>query len=262
MEALFEASRARAGTALGLALLVAAIVGTGIILTPYHALLSWAVELALMVAFIAAAARITTGRAVGALIDERNKISLSRFQMVVWTTVILSAYLTAALYNIGAGATSPLAIAVPEQLWIVMGISTTSLIGSPLVKGEKRRRNPEKRLRTDSQESSGLIVENRDPRDASWGDLFSGEEIKNRSTLDLSKIQMFFFTLVLVIAYAGAIGKMFHTAKPPIAELPSLHESMLALLGISHAGYLTHKALPLSPEATARTAERPAPGEE
>jgi hypothetical protein len=32
----------------------------------------------------------------------------------------------------------PLAIAIPEQLWLLMGISTTALVASPLIRSTKR----------------------------------------------------------------------------------------------------------------------------
>ena len=49
----------------------------------------WLVSMALLVAFIVLAGRRIVGRWRGAFIDERNKISLSRFQTVVWTVLIV-----------------------------------------------------------------------------------------------------------------------------------------------------------------------------
>jgi len=43
--------------------------------------------------------RFTPGRADGVLIDLRNKISLSRLQLVLWTVVVLSAWVTLALHR-------------------------------------------------------------------------------------------------------------------------------------------------------------------
>ncbi len=44
-------------------------------------------------------ARFAPGRADGVLIDLRNKISLSRLQLVLWTVVVLSAWVTLALHR-------------------------------------------------------------------------------------------------------------------------------------------------------------------
>ena len=83
-----------------------------------------------------------TGRWMGALIDERNVMSLSRFQMVAWTLLILSAYLTAALANIATGQAHPLAINLPQELWVLLGIGTASLVGSPLLLNAKMTKTP------------------------------------------------------------------------------------------------------------------------
>jgi hypothetical protein len=81
-------------------------------------------------------------------------------------------------------------------------------------------------------------------------DLFKGEEIGNAAHLDLGKIQMFYFTLILVLTYAVMLGAMFshitqHTSPTGmISGLPSLPDGMVALLGISNGGYLGNKVIP------------------
>ncbi len=40
------------------------------------------------------------GRADGVLIDLRNKVSLSRLQLVMWTVIVLSAWVTLALHRV------------------------------------------------------------------------------------------------------------------------------------------------------------------
>jgi hypothetical protein len=122
-------------TSLALIGILVGIALAGLWLSRYSLILSWLVMLVLMITFLVVAGAAITGLRRGLLIDGRNKISLSRFQLIAWTVVVLSAFLTAALFNIRAGADDPLAIAIPEQLWILMGISTTSLIGSPLLLG-------------------------------------------------------------------------------------------------------------------------------
>ncbi len=200
-----------------------------------------------------------TGLWRGLLVDERNKVSLSRLQMTLWTVVILSGFLTAALSNLAAGQTSPLSIAIPHELWLLMGISTTSLVGSPLIKSTKITKKPNEAEKTStltlmSQEgldtsivaTKGLIVVNTTLEAARWSDLFKGEESGNAAQLDLSKVQMFFFTLILVLAYAVALGNAFSGNVAKIDGLPALAPGMVTLLGISHAGYLVHKGIPHS----------------
>jgi hypothetical protein len=61
---------------------------------------------------------------------------------------------------------------------------------------------------------------------------------------------MFFFTVILVITYALALARAFQGSPPLPSQLPGLEGSMLALLGISHAGYLVNKAVPHSTESS------------
>jgi hypothetical protein len=193
-------------------------------------LLSWLITVGLFLAFLIVVGSGITGRPQGLLIDERNKMSLSRLQLVLWMVVILSGLLTIALSNIGLGSKTPLAIVVPTQVWLLMGISTTSLIGSPLL--------------TSNKKAAGKIEIRDNVHAAQVADLFRGDETSNFDVLDLAKVQMFFFTLVLVLAYAVLLGSLFVHSTGVIMGMPDIDPSMTTLLGISHAGYLANKAVP------------------
>jgi hypothetical protein len=91
-----------------------------------------------------------------------------------------------------------------------------------------------------------LIVTNKRSADANFDDLFRGEETGNAAVLDLAKIQMFYFTLILVLSYAVSLGAMLISAEAKISAFPAFDAGMVALLGISNAGYLTDKAVPHS----------------
>lgn len=219
-------------------------------------LISWLITLGLLGLFAVVAGRGVTGRFLGLLVDERNKMSLSRLQMILWTLLVLSGWVSAALWNVVCGADNPLAIAIPQELWLLMGISTTSLVGSPLILSTRKNKPAEsgevsdslKKLRVDRDkiENVGLVVENKQLADAQLADLFRGEEVSNADKLDLAKIQMLYFTLMLVLVYAVTLGHMFARIDCAITTFPALNTSVVALLGISHAGYLTSKALPRS----------------
>lgn len=225
-----------------------------------HTLLTWLTSLFFLICFLLLTGHGVTGMWRGAFIDDRNVISLSRFQMVVWTVMVLSAYLAAALCNLAIGNDDPLQISIPAQLWILMGISTTSLVGSPLILSTKKTKEPaedEKRTvfellsqQGDSNETlgnKGLVVTNTTPEKARWSDMFTGEETGNAAHLDLSRIQMFFFTLIVALAYSIALANMFiQSGSNGIATMPSLDESMLSLIAISHGGYLVAKGIPNS----------------
>jgi hypothetical protein len=252
---------------LSLLLIIVAIGVLGVTQRPYLGFLG---TLVLLTAFTAIAGHGVVGLWLGVLIDERNKLSLSRLQMVLWTIVVLSGFLAAALWNVSLGAGDSLKISIPKELWLVMGISTTSLVGSPLILSTKTAEPPAKALssqamakRTEQLDrtkdelerqgvpketvlAQGKIVVWKWPWDARLSDLFQGDEIGAAAQLDLGKIQMFFFTLALVFTYGVALSAKFFPGDSAINSFPPLDESMVALLGISHAGFLTNKAIPHS----------------
>ncbi len=246
----------------GLLVIAIAIILLGLLIPHQKRLLAWILVMLLFTLFAVVAGHGLTGRFRGLLIDEQNRMSLSRFQMVLWTTIVLSGFLIIALSNIAAGQESPLSIAIPSEIWLLMGISTISLVASPLIKSTKesktanekeKERNFEliakqRRISEDEVgekiENRGQIVANINIEDARFSDMFSGEEVGNAAYLDLGKVQMFFFTIVIVVAYAAAIGTMLSSDAIKIEAFPDLQQGMVALLGISHAGYLTKKAIP------------------
>ena len=66
--------------------------------------------------------------------------------------------------------------------------------------------------------------------------LFTGEEVGDFHTVDLSKVQMFFFTIVVAVAYIQVlIGNDWSSTH----AFPALSQGIVILIGISHAGYLT-----------------------
>ena len=80
----------------------------------------------------------------------------------------------------------------------------------------------------------GTLYANPDVSDARFTDMFEGEELKNTPYIDLAKVQMFFFTLVIALSYAVALYKEIPNAALVSEGLsfPKVHEGMLALLGI------------------------------
>ena len=205
--------------------------------------LAWLLIAALMAAFAAVAGHGVTGLARGVLIDERHRITLGRLQMLLWTVLVLSAYMAAALANIGRGAASPLNVDIPSELWLTMGISTASLLAAPAALQYKERRHKSALHHWETEEESR------------FSDLFRGEEEADQDHLDLGKVQMFLFTVVLILGYGLAVGDMLDESTAPFTALPALDEGVVTLLAISHAGYLTRKALPPTVPPPARAPE-------
>ncbi|MEJ2709902.1 MAG: hypothetical protein P8074_19990 [Anaerolineales bacterium] len=245
--------------------------------------------------------------------DSRKKISLSQFQMVLWTIIILSAYSAIVMQRIQHGATDPLAVDLPPLLWGLMGISTVSLVGSPLIKENKRDKEPtddaslkaapqllsgeKKQLLTQARQTKekvewlaqqaklaeeqrrvtrrkklvaqqvdaerkyqaarksiieevkmkrdGILCTNLEYKQANFTDIFTGEELGNCGRLDLGKVQMFIFTLIAVVSFVSTLsGSMAANALTvETFTFPTLSDGLVALLGISHAGYLVDKAV-------------------
>jgi hypothetical protein len=229
---------------------------------PAHGLVVWLILMVLLGFCFVVIGKGTTGVWEGLLIDTRNKMSLSRLQLILWTLVVLSAFLTVALFNIrNTQMADPLHIKVPSQVWGLLGNSTVSFVTAATIKSQKKNLSVSDEVTQRTTEAlrkvgddpkkladpQGALVAYERPRDAGVSDLFKGDEVVAAAYLDLGKVQVFFFTLIIVFAYAAEIGALLYGAPHPIKALPDLSTGIVALLGISHAGYLTSKAVPSNP---------------
>ncbi len=242
-----------------LVIIIIAITLVGLLLPAESRFWAWMATVGLLIAFSVVMGHGITGLWYGILIDERNKVSLSRLQLMLWLFVVLSGFITAVLSNLAAEQVAPMAITVPRALWILMGISVTSLLGSALIKGSKSRHIADKEevkytftllanqgIDIGTLLTRGQIVANTDFQCARWADLFMGEETGNAGHLDLAKVQLFYFTLILILAYTLTLSSVFTSDITRIDTLPTLNTDIVILMAISHAGYLIHKALPHS----------------
>jgi len=119
---------------------------------------------------------------------------------------------------------------------------------------QEKYRNAEVELKTANEELSkfqkakgareGDIHTNDVIDQADWSDMFRGDLVSNFQVVDVAKVQMFFFTIVVIFAYGtliwGLLGQ--HTLQTdPFVEFPNFSDSLVTLLAISHAGYLVVK---------------------
>ncbi len=205
-----------------------------------------------------------TKNPLGVLISERNLMSLSRFQMAVWTVLVLGAYFTFALVRIRAFAegslngqpvTDPLNITIDWHLWALLGISTTSLVGAPLILSTKKDKEPAASVTQKTAQlvnepeqdiianKQGTLYANSKISDARLTDMFQGDELTNTAQIDVAKVQMFYFTIIAAVCFFVMILKQLVAANTALGSLPLLPEGFVAILGISHAGYLTSKSI-------------------
>lgn len=178
-----------------------------------------------------------SGYWLGVLTDASHKISLSRLQMMFWTLLVLSAFLTAVATNIALQVSEPLQITIPVELWVLMGISATSMVGVPLIQSAKSRKKPEEanpRVNPAFGNAASVVP--------SIADIFREGDANNGKSVSLSHVQMFFFTIILLFGYGATIAGLFSSGEP-ITAFPEIDGGMLALLSISHASFLVNKAI-------------------
>jgi hypothetical protein len=206
----------------------------------------WIVAALVVVAAIMAIGRGVTGRLLGIFVDSRNKASLSRFQIVLWTVLFVSAYFTVAFEM------RSLELYVPPEIWGLLAISTGSAAGAVIIKGAKGEQQPSPRINLDGIRRLGVLALGDKPR---FTDIFRGDEIEDAKFVDVSKVQMFFFTIAAIGGYIVALLHCDLKAIPAdvtvkyVVYFPKLSAGLLTLIGISHAGYLTIKAAPHTPTA-------------
>jgi len=136
--------------------------------------MTWLAIIGLLSATLMVISSGTTGKGVkGVLVDNRNQMSLSRLQLVAWTLLIISAFLTLAMFRLansdqlGQPAASaveektavsqskaeeenrtenetrgPLDVDIPAEVWGLLGISTGSLVGAAKIKSIKSGQDP------------------------------------------------------------------------------------------------------------------------
>jgi len=161
------------------------------------------------------------------------------------------------------GVYHPLDIAIDNNLWAVLGISTASFVTTPVILGQKAQNDPSTQavaaaglvLKEDpvqiSSNAQGTVYANTSPQDARLTDLFQGDEIGNTAYVDISKVQMFLLTIFIGATYcndlyhllAGFDVSVHHTDFTTLNSLPVFSSTAVKLLGVSHAGYLGFKAV-------------------
>ncbi len=281
--------------------LVTVIIPVGLLLPQWIGLgLTW-VAVAILMLLTIGVTGLSLGKGwTGALIDPKtNTMSLSRLQVMLWTWVILSAFITLALARISDSCTNPdaykcqpqapgmeakcnepLGIQIPPLLWALMGISITSAVGSPLLKAAKAQKTTgqdetnqqravkrglprqeavtyravlDERKREDEKLSEevgatkplGALVRKESWQKAMFSDVLTGEEVATFGYVDIAKVQNLFFSVIAVVAYAVAVVSAMSVTKS-IAQLfafPDIPSGLVAIIGISHGGYLIDKAV-------------------
>ena len=170
----------------------------------------------------------TTKQYLGILIDGRGRYSLTHFQIVLWTIVILSS----ALGVLIAKGFDPTSFGFSPQLLGLMGISAGSAVLATGVKGAKDAPGATANVaRAGTFALSNGITTTITPHFAQiW---LEEEGDQADKVVSITKYQNFIFTLVIVGFYVTLAWKA--------GGLPTLPDNVVWLIGISHAGYVGGK---------------------
>jgi uncharacterized protein (TIGR03437 family) len=208
----------------GVLLLLAAFAGN-VAWAPTHLLGSWLVTLG-AVAVSLALIGLSGGRWEATFIDNRNRMSLSKLQVILWTVAILSSIVSASCFNAGSlgDVTKIIGVEIDPTLWALLGIPITSAIGTVLAlsgKGsrtesqqelEETRKNLQATTGVPEQniQNNGHVLTKANLRDARWSDLVRGDDVGNGDTIDFSKVQQLYFTLLTLLIFWACISAGIH----------------------------------------------------
>jgi xanthosine utilization system XapX-like protein len=190
---------------------------------------SWLISAAVLLVLAAVLGAKVRKTFAGILIDSRERYSLSQFQVVVWTIVLLSLAAGIVGGRLLAGVDNPLDFTIPAEVLGLLGISIGSTVASSVIKSAKDTAVPNAIAAGDPPQPRQMFTTEEGP--------LAGRLI------DIVKFQNFVLTVLLVVAYtATAISVILRTADPDrLSTMPGFSGTYLTLLGISHAGYLTGK---------------------
>ena len=190
--------------------------------------ITWLVSLALLMVFAGWIGRQATNNVLGILIDGRGRFSLTHFQVVTWTLVILSS-LIALFVSKDLDAST---VWLPPELLGLMGISVGSAALATGVKGAKDAPGaPANVARSGTFTLADGTTRTISPK---FSQIWLEEEGERADvTISITKYQNFIFTIIALVAYVALSVKG--------QEIAALPENIVWLIGISHAGYVAGK---------------------
>jgi hypothetical protein len=177
----------------------------------------------------------------GILIDSRERFSLNRLQLVMWTLLILSNFIGLLVVNLVSDPGA--ALAIPDEILGLLGISAASATVAGAVKDGKDATRPQKiaggkgffaRIQTRGVLPPGFNVADMAQKPG-FSQIFLEEEgvqSKNR-VVSVMKFQNFFFTL--------ALGAVYVVLAVKAGGYPAFDRQVLWLIGISQSGYIGGK---------------------
>jgi hypothetical protein len=190
--------------------------------------IAWAISLIILLGLAGWIGTKTTKSVLGILIDSRGRYSLTHFQIVLWTLVILSSVIGVLV----AHDFDPTKLLLSTQLLGLMGISAGSAVLATGVKGAKDALGATANVAKGGtfQLSSGATTTISPRFSQIW---LEEEGDQADKVVSITKFQNFIFTLVIFGVYVAIALKT--------GGLPTLPENIIWLIGISQAGYVGGK---------------------
>jgi hypothetical protein len=227
----------------------------------------WVLQIGLLLLFSLALGKSKGRGALGVVIDEASRVSLSRVQAFIWSVLLIGGIATAVTVNVARGcqtpaggvtpvdgscAGSPFAIDLPNQLLILAGISalTAGISAVVTVRGLTRETrwtgSPEQIAQMDELGylPRGIVAAKTSASRATLGDLVRGFTVIDNPGIDLTRVQFLALTLVLSGGYAVTFAQgLSQNVHQPIDAFPGFSSGLTILFGMSAGLYLGVKAV-------------------
>jgi len=158
-----------------------------------------------------------------------GSLSTSKFQLVLWTVVIVFSYLV--MFSFLGKAKNFADLGLPDNVLIVMGISATTAV---VAKGiaVSNAAAAAKAAGIAVAPGSGTVLVSRAAGAAAG--LFQGDD----GMPDLGKVQLMIWTLIGICIY---LTKVHHQLVTQVRVMPDIDQTLMVLMGLGHGAYLGKK---------------------
>lgn len=167
----------------------------------------------------------TRGRPAGLFLGEDNRYSSSKFQAVLWFSLVISAYIAIVSHRIAAAGWSYVGgVDIPQNLLILSGISVLTFTAAKAITAGKIEGKPDLKAAAAAPKASDLICD-------------------DTNKTDLGDFQMVAITILAVIIYAiSAVEFMEQIEFRRMVTMPDVDATLLSIFGLGQAAYLGKKA--------------------
>lgn len=219
-------------------------------------LLSWLVSSGAMLAFCAfVGSRVNGSQSyLGVLVDDRDRLSLNRLQIVMWTILVLSTLAALLVKNlVTSGALEPNTFEIPDSFLALMGIAAG---GSALTGAVKANKDVTRETQiamgeqaVQSRNMTEVLAIDNDTGKPHFMQLVLEEEGAGaEKIISIPKLQNLISTI--------AVGLMFAVATCSDEKFVNLGSQLPWLFGMSHAGYIGGK---MQQKPDGKTTSAPSP---